>query len=124
MTFVDNIGNPAKEFTVDANFGFRVRFITPNALESSLQVRAGDVISGRVTETEPGTIWNEDLTGVAAQMTASNPVIDGAMPTIQVVISLAYTKAEGVITEVTVALEGAGVAAIAQTLMGGTYIRK
>jgi hypothetical protein len=122
MTFVDNLDNPAKEFTIDENLDFKVTFINPGETETGLTIRQGDIISGKITQTE--TAWNNDLTGVAEQMTATNPTFAGAMPAIKVTISLTYTKVEGEITDVTVELQGEGVAAIANTLMGGIYYKK
>jgi hypothetical protein len=122
MTFVDNINDPAKEFIIDENLDFKVTFINPGPTETGLTIQKGDIISGKITQTD--TAWNNDLTGVAEQMTTKNPVIAGAMPEIKVAISLAYTKVEGEITGVTVELQGDGVAAIANTLMGGIYYKK
>jgi len=122
MTFADNLAVPAKEFTIDENLGFKVKFITPTELEAVLQVKPGDVISGRITDADDR--WNSNLTGVADQMTATNPTFASVMPAISVVITLDYIKDDEVITAVTVALEGTGIAETAQALMGGTYFRK
>ena len=122
MTFVDNLAAPAKEFTIDSNLNFKVTFINPGPTESGLLIQPGDVISGKITEADAA--WNNDLTGVAEQMTAANPNFADVMPAIKVTITLTYTKVEGVITDIFVNLQGDGVAAIADTLMGGTYHKK
>lgn len=122
MTFVDNLDTPNKEFTIDENLNFKVKFINPSLIELNLLIRQGDIISGKITEADAA--WDNNLTGEAEQMAATNPTFADVMPTIKVAISLTYTKAEGVISDVTVELQGDGVAVIAQTLMGGTYYRK
>jgi hypothetical protein len=123
MTFVDNLDNPAKEFTIDENLGFKVTFINPGPTETGLTIQQGDSISGKITQTD--TAWNNDLTGVAEQMTAKNPTFAGAMPGIKVTISLTYTKVEDVITDVTLVFQGDDtIGLIAGQLMGGTYYLK
>jgi len=123
MTFVDNPDNPAREFTIDENLNFKVNFIQPEGMALAYGLEKGDVISGKITDTG-GAAWNSDLTGVAEQMTATNPTFAGAMPGIKVTISLTYTKVEDVITAVNMELKGEDVAAIADMLMGGTYYIK
>lgn len=122
ITFVDNLTNPAKELVINNNLSFSVKFIEPNALEAGFNVGPGDVISGKIIEATAA--WNRDLTGVATQMSSTNSTFASVLPAIDVVISLDYTEVNGEITAIELALEGTGVAAIANTLMGGTYVRK
>ena len=119
MSFVDN--GATKEFTIDENLNFKVVFINPEGMASAF-VEKGDVITGKITQTEAA--WNNSLTGVAEQMTATNPTFASVMPAIKVTISLKYTKVGNEITDVTLKLQGGGVAAIADQLMGGTYYIK
>jgi hypothetical protein len=123
MTFVDDLKNPAKQFTIDEDFIFNVKFIIPSETEKVLTIEAGDEVSGKITETN--TAWNSNLTGVASQMSSTNDTINGAVAVLPITISLTYTKAEGEITAVTVAFPGEdAIIQQAQRLMGATYHRK
>ena len=126
MVFTDNPDDPddpVKEFTIDSNFGFVVRFIRPSEMEMGYTLQAGDTVRGKITETD--TKWNTDFLGQAVDMTSSNELIDGALGALPpIAISLKYIKADNVINAVTLEFPGGGIALQAQTLMGATYYRK
>ena len=124
MTFVDDITNICKELIVYDNFNFKVTFITPSAMEYAMTIRAGDTVSGKITDTG-GASWNSNLSGAATQMSSSNTMIDAAVGSMDdVAITISYVKADGAITGITLTFLGSGVPEQAQLLMGGTYDRK
>jgi uncharacterized lipoprotein YehR (DUF1307 family) len=123
MTFVDNVDSIAKEFVIDEDYGFKVKFINPSETERNLTIEEGNTVSGRITDAD--TAWNNSLTGVADKMSSNNKTINGAVEALKVPISLTYEKnANNEITSVTVSFSGTGIGQTAQTLMGATYIRK
>jgi hypothetical protein len=121
MTFVDILNSPAKEFTIDSNFAFKVTFISPNAVEQAYTIQEGDIITGKITEADAA--WNNNLTGVAAKMTSTNTTLNSIVPVLEIAISLTYTKSGEEITAVTVNFPDNGFTQ-AETMMGGTYLRK
>jgi hypothetical protein len=123
MTFVDDLDNPTKEFILDVDFKFKVTFISPSPTEQTMSIKAGDEVSGRITETD-GAAWNSTLTGMATKMTSTNSIINISVKSIDMVIELTYTEKDGVIDTVTVNFPGTGLPQQAQALMGRTYIRK
>jgi hypothetical protein len=125
ITFADDPNNPAKEFTVDSDFNFKVTFIAPDATATALQIEQGDIITGTITETDD-TAWNSNLNGVAAQMASTNGTINIALSSgLQVLITLEYTKVAEEITAVKVDFPGSGgVSPTARLLMAGTYYIK
>jgi len=122
MTFVDKLESPGKEFTIDSKLNFKVTFVNPTSTEQAMTIRKGDEISGKITEASAA--WNKNLTGVAAQMTSTNMMINGAIGSLEVPISLTYSKTGNEITSVTVTFSGSGIAEIAGGFMGATYYRK
>jgi hypothetical protein len=126
MTFANDPANPAKEFTIDSDFNFKVTFVNPDETATALQIQQGDIITGTITETDDAA-WNSNLSGVASQMASTNDTINPALSTgLQVLITLEYTKnAEGEITAVKVNFPGSGgVSPTARLLMAGTYYIK
>jgi hypothetical protein len=122
MTFVDNLANPAKEFTIDSNFNFKVTFIAPNATETAMTINPNDRITGKITGANAA--WNKDLTGEAARMSSTNDFLRPVLESLdgQVGIVLDY-EGEDKITAVTVDFTGP-LASQAQLIMGATYSRK
>ncbi|MDR2576359.1 MAG: hypothetical protein LBC52_07965 [Treponema sp.] len=124
MTFVDNINNPAKEFIIDENLGFKVTFIKPDSMEQAMSIQPSEVISGKITEADAA--WNTNLTGTATQMISTNEMINSVVTSLPpIAISLAYKKSGDAITEVTVAFpKDDSLSQQAQLLMGKTYFKK
>ena len=77
MTFVDNLANPAKEFTINESWRFNVTFINPSPIEEGMSLAAGDVISGRIRDADAA--WNRNHTGMAEQMSTNNTIINPAL---------------------------------------------
>jgi len=134
MTFVDNAENPAKEFTIDENFGFKVKFINPNTTAQTMTIKKDDVITGKITgavkpdangePTSTRAKWNENLVGLATQLASpTNPELSNTLKVLfnedSIGISLTYTDDSAVDLQ----FEG-GLAAAAALLMGGTYTKK
>jgi hypothetical protein len=124
MIFVDDLDNPAKQFTIDENFNFKVTFINPNAMEAAMQLNPGEVISGKIKEADAA--WNSDLTGLATSMSSTNSTINPVVGDIgPIAVSFVYTKEGSAITGVTLAFLGEdAMSLMAQMLMGATYLKK
>jgi uncharacterized lipoprotein YehR (DUF1307 family) len=123
MTFVDNLANPAKEFTINSKLNFEVKFIIPNAMETGMGIIADEVISGKIKKATAA--WNKDLTGDAVDMSSTNSTINTAVGGLEFEISLDYTEIAGEITSVTLDFPGsAGLVSVAKSLMAKTYIKK
>jgi len=121
LVFTDTTVGAAKDFTVDSNFGFVVKFNDP-ALGGL--IAKGDTISGKVTGVTGA--WNSDYTGVAQNMKTNNANLSGTMGTMEVAISVIFTKgADNAITAITVhfpdAATGDTNSIAAEGMMGGTY---
>jgi len=127
MVFVDDLANPTKQYTFNDKFEFTIKYlvINPGTFEAEIaKFKVGDTISGKILNTDPPkTKWNNDFVGVAGKMTSSNSGINGALMGLTVKMTQTYEKTGGTISEVTLLLEGEGVAEAAQELMGGTYQR-
>jgi len=133
-TFVDNVTSPAKEFTIDENFGFKVKFFDPDETAQGMTIKKNDVITGKITEafkpdangapTSALAKWNEDIVGSASQMASStNSELDMMLKTLfandSIGISMTYSEAG-----VNVQFPGGGLAGAATPLMGGIYYTK
>jgi len=133
MTFVDNA--QTKEFTIDENFGFRVKFINPDETAQNMTIEKDDVITGKITETfKPGANgdptsaqakWNEDLVGSAAQLASpTNQDLNDMLKVLfsgdSIGILLTYTE-DGAVVDLRFKGSLAGAATL---LMGGTYTKK
>ena len=133
MTFFRYAVDPSdaigKEFTINEDLEFTVNFliIAPSpSVESLSGLKPGDTVSGKIIDIlEPSNArWDGNFTGEAGQMSSSNTTINGMLGTLNVPLSLTYEKTDGVINAVTLAFGNHSLAAAAQDLLGGTFIRK
>jgi len=133
ITFVDDA--KTKEFTIDENFGFMVKFINPDATANFMGIEKDDVIKGKITETfkpdangDPTSVrakWNEDLVGSAAQMASpTNQELNNMLKVLfsedSIGILLTYTE-DGAVVDLQ--FKGS-LAGAATPLMGGKYTKK
>ena len=143
MTFVDNADDPAREFTINENLGFKVRFlelasffstINPGFIDELDEDELNELfeaygiieISGVVKETN-NTWTNPLIMGTAQNMYSNHDDITELVDFISVGIVLNYNYLDGDISAVDVAFSGSAddlVIEMASNLMGGTYTRK
>jgi len=120
MTFVDDIDNTVKEFTIYEDFSFKVKF-----LEDVLIIGKDEEVTGKITNAlKPGTNekakYNDSLTGSATKMSSSNDDIKELLKGISIAISLTYTD-DG--NKITLQFISGDFSDSAQILMGGTYTK-
>ena len=144
MTFVDNIADPSREFTIDENMRFTVKFIKVEYLFSvidpefdidnldedqlnELEAMGIIAISGVVRETN-NTWTSAIIMGTAQNMYSNSPEFTELVDGITVDIVLSYEPPEGEITAINVAFAdptGTNLYTDMSTaLMGGRYIRR
>jgi len=132
MTFVDRLENPSREFSMNENMEFAVRFVRlegelGTALEE-LGIAEGMTISGLVRDSTNG--WTDTIVeGTASGMRSSNPTndaLDAILQLVTVQIRMVYTSEGGRISAVTVGFPDSGnpLSEVSAILMGGTFVRR